>query len=116
VQVEAEMPVPTTHPQTSPAPADRSLGLDTHSGGRPVAGVLEASMAKVSYPTTCLSAYCGKICCDGCRNRPILAAWHRRNGDAEGYEQRQAEARVLTAKWDAEWKERCAAADAALGL
>jgi hypothetical protein len=60
--------------------------------------------APVGYPGSCVSMHCARICCDGCRYRPVLAAWHARQGNAAGYEARQDEARILTAKWDAERK------------
>ncbi len=51
-------------------------------------------MSNPSYPTTCLSAYCGRILCDGCAYRPALAAWYERRGDLAKYEERQAAIRA----------------------
>lgn len=49
--------------------------------------------APVGYPLTCVSLYCGRVLCDGCENRPRLAAYYRDRGDLERYERRQAELR-----------------------
>ena len=70
-------------------------------------------MAKIGYPTGCLSAYCGRICCDGCVSRPVLAAYYAKRGESAKYETDQARARVLAAKWAAEWEADKAAREAA---
>lgn len=43
----------------------------------------------MSYPTSCTSAYCGRILCDGCEYRPTLAAYHDRIGDRADFEEGQ---------------------------
>ena len=38
------------------------------------------------YPTCCTSAFCGRVECEGCRNKPILdefKAWVKRTGAAK---------------------------------
>lgn len=53
-------------------------------------------MSATTYPPGCLSFYCGRICCDGCDRRPILAAWYRETG--RDFEASQAEAREILAR------------------
>ncbi len=43
----------------------------------------------MSYPTSCTSAFCGRILCDGCEYRPTLAAYHDRIGDRADFEEGQ---------------------------
>lgn len=54
------------------------------------------------YPQTWISMHCGRICCDGCRHRPALAAHHEQRGELDKYEARQSGSRELVAKWEAE--------------
>ena len=46
-----------------------------------------------AYPQSCLSAYCGRIQCDGCRSRDSLVAYYRAKGGEQAvakYESDQA--------------------------
>lgn len=45
------------------------------------------------YPTSCLSAYCGRIQCDGCRHRPVLVRYYQSTGELQKWERRQDELR-----------------------
>lgn len=48
------------------------------------------------YPMGCRSEFCGRLLCDGCRDRPQLVAWYQRTEGAAGvarYERQQTELR-----------------------
>jgi len=47
----------------------------------------------MTYPSSCYSAQCGRILCDGCDVRPVLFEYHKRRGEAADYEAQQARAR-----------------------
>lgn len=64
--------------------------------------------APVGYPVTCLSLYCGAIVCDGCENRPRLAAYYAERGRLADYEAHQAEARQTVARIERRDKESAA--------
>lgn len=54
----------------------------------------------MSYPTSCLSEFCGRVLCDGCNCKPRLVEHYKSLGPAalERYEQRQTELREQKAK------------------
>jgi hypothetical protein len=68
-------------------------------------------MAAIGYPQTCISLHCGRICCDGCRFRPDLEAFHASRGRRAEYEAHQDSARALVAQW-AEERRKDPGADA----
>lgn len=52
----------------------------------------------MAYPTSCLSAYCGKILCDECRYRQALVAYHAARGALAQYEADQRSIRANAAR------------------
>ena len=55
-------------------------------------------MSRAGYPVGCLSAYCGRIVCDGCKSRPVLLAWHKAQGTESEYLAGQERARKIVAR------------------
>ncbi len=47
------------------------------------------------YPSACNSEFCGRILCDGCRNREQLVSWYRRTEGAAGVERYERQQRQL---------------------
>lgn len=48
-----------------------------------------------AYPQACMSAYCGRIQCDGCRGRDNLVAYYRAKGGAQAVEKYEADQAAL---------------------
>lgn len=52
-------------------------------------------MARPGYPVSCLSMYCGRICCEGCRYRPVLKEFYESIGEGAAFEERDARSLAL---------------------